>query len=162
MSDIPYPYLPAEHTILYVAADNPFMQEAKEFAKVNNTVKQVGAAVIVQDGQIIGRGSIGAGIHGKQGGCIREKMNVPTGTQYELCEGCGHEYHSEVSAIHDAKTGGENTRDADLYLWGHWWCCEDCWKAMLNAGIKNVYLLEGSEKLFNKEHPGNIIGHQFE
>ncbi len=162
MSDIQYPYLPEDRTILYVPESNPFMAAAKEFARENNTVKHVGAAVIVKDGAIIARGSIGAGIHGKQGGCIREKMNVPTGTQYDLCQGCGHEYHSEASAIHDAKMGGENTRDADLYLWGHWWCCEPCWKSMIDAGIKNVYLLESSEKLFNKAHPENIIGRQFE
>ena len=89
-------------------------------------------------------------------------MNVPTGTGYELCEGCSYKYHSEATAIHDAQERGEDTRDADVYLWGHWWCCKPCWKAMIEAGIKNVYLLEGSERLFNKEVPGNVIGRQFE
>ncbi len=162
MTDIKYPFLPEDRTILYVPANNQYMMEAKEFARQNNTVKHIGAAVLVKEGQIIGRGSIGAGLHGKQGNCTREKMNVPTGTQYELCQGCGPEYHSEAGAIHDAKMGGEYTRDADLYLWGHWWCCEPCWKAIVNAGIKDVYLLEGSEHLFNKADPANIIGRQFE
>ena len=158
---IQYPYLPAGRTILYVPASNEFMAATKEFARKNNTVKHVGAAVVVRDGRIIGRGSIGAGFHGAQGGCIREKMNVPTGTRYDLCKGCSHENHSEASAIRDAKEHNEDTHGADLYLWGHWWCCEPCWRAMLEAGISNVYLLEGSERLFNKNHPDNIIGSQF-
>lgn len=161
MADIEYPYLPAGRSIVYVGIDNPFMAAAREYARKNNTVKHVGAAVVVKRGRVIGRGSIGAGFHGKRGGCIREEMDVPTGTQYELCEGCGYEYHSEASAIRDSKEKNENTQGGDLYLWGHWWACEPCWNAIIEADILNVYLLEGSEKFFNKAHPDNIIGQQF-
>lgn len=159
MSAIEYPYLPSGKTIKYVAAADQWMQAAREFAKANNTVRHIGAAVVVRDGRIIGRGSIGAGPHAS--GCLREKMNVPTGTGYELCAGCAHQYHSEASAIRDAHERGADTTGADLYLWGHWWCCEPCWGAMIAAGIRDVYLLEGSEKLFNKAHPEHIIGRQF-
>lgn len=169
MSDIQYPYLPANRIILYVPADNPFMAAAKEYARENNTVKHVGAAVVVKDGRIIGRGSVGAGLHGEidpatgtKRGCVREKMNVPTGTGYELCKGCGYEYHSEALAIRDAKKSGADTEGADVYLWGHWWACKQCWKTMMDASIQNLYLLEDSEKLFNKTHPDNVIGRQFE
>ncbi len=157
---IAYPYIPAGKTILYVGEDNKLMAAAKEFARANNTVKHIGGAVIVKNGRIIGRGSNGAGYH-KAHGCMREKMNVPTGTRYDLCKGCSYEFHSEASAIRDAKESGEDTRGSDLYLWGHWWACEPCWKAMAEAGIAHVYLLEGSERLFNKNHPDNIIDRQF-
>jgi len=33
---------------------------------------------------------------------------------------------------------------------------------MKEAGIRSVYLLEDSEKLFNKDHPENIVGKQFD
>ena len=158
---IQYPYLPTGRTILFVPASNEFMAAAKEFARKNNTVKHVGAAVVVKSGRIIGRGSIGGGLHGEQGGCIREKMNVPTGTRYDLCKGCSHENHSEASAIRDAKEHNEDTHGADLSLWGHWGACEPCWDAMIAAGIKNLYLMKGSERLFNKAHPKNVIGKQF-
>lgn len=161
MAAIQYPYLPAGRTILYVGTDNPFMATARKYARENNTVKHIGAAVVVKDGKIIGRGSIGAGFHGQRDGCIREEMNVPTGTRYDLCEGCRYKYHSEASAIRDAKEKNEDMQGGDLYLWGHWWACEPCWNAIQEAGIANVYLLEGSEKLFNKAHPDNIIGRQF-
>jgi hypothetical protein len=49
-------------------------------------------------------------------------------------------------------------KDADLYLWGHWWCCESCWTAILGAGINKVYLEEGSEVNFNREHSDHTIG----
>ncbi len=32
---------------------------------------------------------------------------------------------------------------------------------MIEAGIQNVYLLEGSERMFDKNHAENIIGRQF-
>lgn len=162
MASIEYPYLPIGRTILYVGLDNPFMATARDFAQEHNTVRHIGAAVLVKDRNILGYGSIGAGLHGEQNGCIREKTNVPTGTQYELCKGCGYEYHSEASAIRDAQEKGKDTRGADLYLWGHWWACEPCWRAIIEAGIENVYLLKDSEKLFNKAHPDNVIGKQFD
>ena len=56
---------------------------------------------------------------------------------------------------------GHDTVGADLYLWGHWWACAPCWNAIIESGIENVYLLEGSERLFNKAHHGNVIGRQF-
>ncbi len=159
---VSYPYLPKNREIKYVPEDNEFMAKSMEFARQHNTVKHIGAAVIVKEGRVIGYGSIGASVHAKQGGCIREKMNVPTGTQYELCEGCDSKYHSEADAIRDAKENGKDTRGADLYLWGHWWLCEPCWNAIIEAGIRDVYLLKNSEILFNKENPKNVIGRQFE
>jgi deoxycytidylate deaminase len=54
-------------------------------------------------------------------------------------------------AIKDVATNGLDCQGADLYLYGHWWCCESCWKAMIAAKIRNVYLLENSENLFNPE-----------
>lgn len=168
-TQINYPYLPKGRTILYVPESNPFMMEAKKFAQENNTVKHTHAIVMVKEGRVIGRGSIGGGYHGEidsatreKRGCAREHMNVPTGTRYDLCGGCGADYHSEAMVIRDAQEHGEDPQGADVYFWGHWWCCSPCWEKMIAAGIRNVFLLEGSERLFNKEHPENIVGRQFE
>lgn len=164
-----YPYIPEGREIKYVGLDNPWMAAAKEFARENHTVRHIHAIVLVKDGQIIGRGSIGGGYHGEiaeetgaKRGCIRERLNVPTGTHYDLCPGCGYEFHSEPSSIRDAKASGADVQGADIYFWGHWWCCEPCWKVMIAEGIRDVYLLEDSEKLFNKSHPDNIVGRQFD
>ncbi len=162
MTAVEYPYLPFGRTFAYVDADNPFMQEAREYARLDsldNTVKT--GSVVVKNGEIIGRGANGSDYHA-QHGCERVKRGIPTGHGYELCEGCHPKNHSEPRAIEDAKKSGHATVGADLYLWGHWWACEPCWNAIIEAGIENVYLLKDSEKLFNKTHPDNIIGRQFE
>ena len=138
------------------------MSTAKEYAKEHSLDKHVPtASVLVLNGEVIGLGANGSNHH-EQHGCERVKQNIPTGQGYELCEGCHPKNHSEASAIKNAHDNGKQTEGADLYLWGHWWCCEPCWGAMIAAGIKNVYLAEASEKLFNKENPENIIGNQFE
>ncbi len=153
-----YPYIPEGRTILYVGAHNPFMQEARTCAlehSLDDAVKT--GSVVVRDGSIVGRGANGSDYH-KTHICERVRQNAPTGTGYELCEGCHPKNHSERSAIVDAQAKGHDTTGADLYLWGHWWCCKPCWDAMLAAGIKHVYLLEGSERLFDKKSPENILG----
>lgn len=159
--NIQYPYLPEGRTILYVPEANPYMVQARDYAKeYRSNLTQPGAAVVVKNNMIIGIGSIGNNPY-HIAGCERVKLNMPTGEGYDLCLGCNPAYHSEPSAIEDAQKRGFQTEGADLYLWGHWWACEPCWDAMIAAGIANVYLMEGSEQLFNKSHPRNIIGKQF-
>ena len=160
--EIKYPYLPKGRTILYVPMTNKYMALAREIAeKFRSNLTQSGAAVVVKNHNVIGIGSIGNNpAHIK--GCERVRLNMPTGKGYELCKGCHPENHSERQAVFKATGDGYVTDGADLYLWGHWWCCEDCWKSMNEAGIRDVYLVEGSERLFNKAHPDNIIGRQFD
>lgn len=158
---IQYPYIPEGTTIEYVPEDNPFMAEAKEYAGAFSLDKTMpNASFVVKDGEIIGRAANGSDYHDKHG-CERVKQNIPTGQGYELCEGCHPKNHGESKAIADAHKQHNDTAGADLYLWGHWWCCEPCWRSMEAAGIRQVYLLEGSERLFNKDAPGNIVGKQF-
>ncbi len=142
------PYLPKDKKILYVEVSNIFMQEAKKVAeKFSLDPGFKTGAVIVKNKKIIGRGANGSEIHEKFG-CKRKKQNIPTGEGYDLCEGCQPKNHAEQSALLDAQNKNLSTQDSDLYLWGHWWCCESCWNAMIKAEIKNVYLPENSVKLF--------------
>jgi deoxycytidylate deaminase len=67
---------------------------------------------------------------------------------YWTCYGCSPKFHAEQSALHDAKKNGHDTVGAELYLWGHWWCCESCWEKMIDAGIGKVFLLEGAKSRF--------------
>jgi deoxycytidylate deaminase len=78
--------------------------------------------------------------------------NCPTGQGYELCKNiCQQTGHSEPSAINNATKNGYETNGADLYLYGHWWCCQQCWDSMIAGGIKNVFLLENAHIIFNRE-----------
>ncbi len=143
------PYLPKNKEILYVPEENVFMQSAKDFALKYSLDSFKTGAVVVKNEKIIGSGANGSEIHEKFG-CERKKQNIPTGEGYDLCEGCHPKNHAENSAILDVKKNNKKTENTDLYLWGHWWCCKDCWDAMISAGIKNVYLPENAEKLFKK------------
>lgn len=156
------PYVPEGRFVLYVPDTNSFMIEAKEFARIHSLDKEMpNTSLIVKNGVVIGRGANGS-IYHETHECERVKQHIPTGEGYELCEGCHPKNHGEGRAIQDAKDHGCDVKNTDLYMWGHWWCCKDCWQTMIKEGIKNVYLLENSEVLFNKKDPNNIIGHQFD
>lgn len=161
MPNIEYPYIPEGRTIKYVPGTHPCMVVAREMAQRHSLDKVMpGGAIVVKGGRILGKGANGSDYHEKRG-CERVRRRCPTGQGYELCEGCHPKNHSEPKAIKDARDRSHNTQGADLYLWGHWWCCKPCWDAMIEAGINDVYLMEGSEVLFNKDHPDNIVGRQF-
>lgn len=159
--------MPPEGQILYAPDDNAYMAAAFEAARDLSTEhNHPTGSVIVKNGEIIGRGGNQAALRHptliafhKNMLCFRRLFRVKSGEKYWLCPGCASfAMHSEQQAVKDAKRKGGKTDRADLYLWGHWWCCEPCWNTMIEAGIRNVYLLEGSHELFNREHPNHAIG----
>ncbi len=151
--------MPEGWTILYVDEDNSFLQEAKRFSLQHSTdLHHPTGAVIVKGNEIIGYGANCATfkqkwftrLHGK-GACLRKWLKVKSGTKYWVCPGCvTNKNHAEASAVRDAtnKYGTQKVKGADLYLWGHWWCCKPCFDSIISAGIINVYLMKGSEKVF--------------
>lgn len=144
---IEYPYIPKGKKIEYVPENSGFMLEAKKMAERSGCTKQSTGAVLVKDGKIIGRGS-NAGR--KVDVCPRVLRGSKTGEDYHFCkEHCAQEGHSEVMAVRDAKRKGYKTKDADLYLYGHWWCCQPCWDTMIEAKVKNVCLAEDAHEKFN-------------
>lgn len=145
---IKYPYLPKDKKILYVPPDNEFMREAKKITESSGCVKRPTGAVIIRGGKIIGRGA-------NSGKKVKEcpRHDSPTGENYGPCKKiCKQERHAKITAIKNAKSNEYDTTDADLYLYGHWWCCENCWNKIIKAGIKNVYLLDKSWEIFNPEY----------
>lgn len=158
---IAYPYMHPKGSIGYVSAGNPFMLAAKQIALQKSLDKTMPTgAALVKNGKIIGQGANGSTYH-ETNGCERVRLNIPTGQGYELCEGCSPHNHSEPKAIEAALDNGYDTHGAEAYLWGHWWCCEPCWLALTSNGINKVYLMSGSEHLFNKHSPKNVVGKQF-
>lgn len=155
---IKYPYIAPGRVIKFVPISNKWMQEAKKMADSETRCSWwPTGAVVVKNGKIIGRGSNPGEITIP---CPRWVKKCPTGTGYELCNnvckriGYGH---SEVTSIEDAEKNHQDTRGADFYLYGHWWCCEPCWNKMINAGIKNVYLLKNAHKIFTHEKRSNLM-----
>lgn len=150
MSDI---YVPDGREMRFVPESNEFMQAAKAAALSFSTdEKHKTGAVIVQAGKIIGTGANASQFH-KKLFCVRKLMRnvfpIKSGKGYWMCPGCSPKYHAEQTAIRNANKLQKITKGADLYLWGHYWCCHSCWERMIGAGIENVYLMEGAEKAFS-------------
>lgn len=143
---INYPYLPKGREIKFVAADNPFILAAKKATQKAGCRKQPTGAVLVKDGQILEtatNASVTVSV------CPRVLKGSKTGTDYHLCrEVCKQAGHSEYSVVKNAQSRGLETKGADVYLWGHWWCCQPCWDAMIEGGIRNIYLEKDADKKF--------------
>lgn len=153
LEKIKYPYLPEGRTILYVDINNPFMAEANNICKNSGCAKQSTGAVIVKNGKIISRGT-------NAGKLVLEcpRWGSPTGENYGPCKDiCKQEGHAEAMAVKDMMAHQTDYEDADIYLYGHWWCCRDCWESMIKGKIKNVYLLDKSFELFNPENNPDML-----
>jgi deoxycytidylate deaminase len=145
MENIPYPYLPEGREIKFVAIDDQFMIEAIKMHDQSGCTDHPTGGVVVLNGKVIGRGTNA----GKKVD-ICPRKDFPTGVGYNLCkEVCLQIGHSEATAIKDAIDNGYDPKGGDVYMYGHWWCCKNCWDAMIGAGIKNVYLVQDAFKKFN-------------
>ena len=123
--------------------DVRFMQMARLVASWSSCYqenRQVGA-VIVKDKRILATGYNGAprGLaHCEdQGGCLREKLGVPSGERHELCRAL----HAEQNAIIQAATLGQSIEGASIYITHQ--PCAICAKMIINAGIKRIVVREG-------------------
>ena len=110
--------------------------------------RQVGA-VIVKDKRIMTTGYNGApsGITSckTRGECLRRKLNIPSGTQHELC----YAVHAEQNAIAQAAKLGVSLEGATLYCTHQ--PCVICCKMIINSGIKRVVYCYGYPDKFSME-----------
>jgi dCMP deaminase len=121
--------------------DEYFMEMAMLTARRSTCMRRNVGAVIVQDKHIIATGYNGApkGIpHCEEiGGCLREKMNIPSGERHELCRAL----HAEQNAIIQAATLAQSIEGASIYITNQ--PCVICAKMIINAGIKRIVVREG-------------------
>lgn len=121
--------------------DEYFMQMAELTAQRSTCLRRHVGAVIVKDKHIVATGYNGAprGIAhcDEKGGCLRQKMGVPSGQRHELCRAL----HAEQNAIIQAATLGQSIEDATIYITHQ--PCVICAKMIINAGIKHIVVKEG-------------------
>ncbi|MGE3062269.1 MAG: cytidine/deoxycytidylate deaminase family protein [bacterium] len=102
--------------------------------------RKVGA-IIVKDRHILSTGYNGppkGTPHCDEiGGCMREKLNVPSGERMELSRAV----HAEQNAIIQAAKLGINIEGADMYVTNQ--PCFICAKMIINSGIKRIYIKDG-------------------
>jgi len=137
--------------------DEIFMEIAYTWAKRSTCLRRQVGAVIAKNKQQLTAGYNGAptGVpHCAQlGGCLREKLNVPSGQRHEICRGT----HAEQNAITQAAKFGINIEGGTLYC--NCFPCVICTKMILNAGIKTVVYDSDYDDPLSKEMLGqqNIL-----
>jgi dCMP deaminase len=121
--------------------DEYFMGIAKLTSERSTCLRRKVGAVIVKDKQVIATGYNGApkGIAhcDELGGCLREKLGVPSGERHELCRAL----HAEQNAIIQAATSGQSVDGATIYITHQ--PCVICAKMIINAGIRKIIVNEG-------------------
>lgn len=116
------------------------MEIAQLVARRSTCLRRQVGAVVVKDKNILATGYNGtpSGItHCSVVGCLRQKLDVPSGERHELCRGL----HAEQNAIIQAAKHGVNIAEATLYCTNS--PCIICSKMIINAGVKRIVYLEG-------------------
>ena len=113
-----------------------YFMDIVELIKTRSTClrRQVGA-LIVKDKRILCTGYNGAPMnckHCAETGCLRDKLDIPSGQRHELCRGI----HAEQNAIAQAAYSGISVKDGTLYSSSQ--PCILCAKLIINAGIKKI------------------------
>ena len=121
--------------------DRRFMELTEQVGSWSSCLRRKVGAIIVRDKRVMTTGYNGApaGIAScvERGECLREKMNIPSGTRAELC----YAAHAEQNAIIQAARYGINVGGATLYCTHQ--PCVICAKMIINAGITRVIYKEG-------------------
>jgi dCMP deaminase len=129
-----------------------FMEMAYLASQRGTCLRRKVGAVLVRDNQILSTGYNGSPkniSHCSEAGCLREKLNVPSGEKHELCRGV----HAEQNAIIQCAINGSSTKNAVLYCTNQ--PCSICARLIINAEIRIVYIAETypdklAEQMFNE------------
>lgn len=129
--------------------DKRFMELTEQVGSWASCYRRRVGAVIVREKRVMTTGYNGApaGIPSciERGECIRQKLNIASGTRAELCYGV----HAEQNAIIQAARYGINISGATLYCTHQ--PCVICAKMIINAGIKRVVYKEGYPDEFSMQ-----------
>ena len=130
---------------------NYYLDIADAVLERSTCLRRKYGAIIVRNDEIISTGYNGAP-RGRRncsdlGGCMREKLGIPSGQRYELCRSV----HAEANAIISAPR--RDMIGATLYLVGreaatdalmpNAMSCSMCKRTIINAGIETVVIRTG-------------------
>jgi len=128
--------------------DEYFMSMAKLVATRSTCIRRQVGAVVVKDKRVLSTGYNGSpkgSKHCDELGCIREELDVPSGTRHELCRGV----HAEQNAVIQAAYFGVSVKDSTIYSTTY--PCSMCAKLIINAGIVEIVYNEGYPDDLSKE-----------
>ncbi len=127
--------------------DQYFLNIAKEISQRGTCYRAKYGTIILKGDQIIATGYVGAPRGTKdcleRGYCLRDKLKIPHGTQYEICRSA----HAEMNAIINAARAGVSLLDGTLYIYAEngktgervdAFPCYICKKMIINAGLNRI------------------------
>ncbi|MFC1956370.1 cytidine/deoxycytidylate deaminase family protein [Chloroflexota bacterium] len=117
------------------SSDEYFLKIASVVAERSTCRRHHVGAVAVRDKHILSTGYNGAASGTRdclELGCIRDKLNIPSGTRHEICRGI----HAEQNVIIQASLHGVSIEGSTIYC-THTPCIL-CAKMLVNARIKRL------------------------
>lgn len=138
-----------------------YLNIAKSVAERSTCFRNKGGAIIIRGDQIVSAGYIGAPRQTKscfdRGECLRDKLKIPHGRNYEICRSV----HAEMNTIINAARAGVSLFGGDMYIYHRdrngkemdSYPCFICKKIIINSGLDRVICStkEGGMKIFKVE-----------
>lgn len=117
--------------------DEYFISIAELVSKRSTCLRRKVGAILVKDRRILATGYNGTPTkitHCWETGCLRVKLNIPSGERHELCRGL----HAEQNVLLQAALYGISLKDSVLYCTNQ--PCLICAKMLINAGIQEIVM----------------------
>ncbi|MFC2155922.1 cytidine/deoxycytidylate deaminase family protein [Acidobacteriota bacterium] len=127
--------------------DQYYLDIAKVVSSRFTCLKVLIGAIIVKGDQIIAAGYVGSPRKTKSSiehdFCLCQRLNIPSGSQYELCRSV----HAEQNVIINAARAGVSVIDGSMYIYGedrptgktiNAFPCFICKKMIINAGLHRI------------------------
>jgi len=128
--------------------ENYYLDIAQTVLERSTCLRRCYGAIIVRNDEIISTGYNGAP-RGRAncsdiGGCVRERLQIPSGERYELCRSVHAEANAIISASRNECIGGTLYlvgRDARTgALLSNATSCSMCRRQIINAGLSRVVI----------------------
>ncbi|MFW5809530.1 MAG: deoxycytidylate deaminase [Halanaerobium sp.] len=113
-----------------------FMEMAELAATRASCIRRKVGAVLVKNKKVLATGYNGAPKdipHCEVTGCLREKLEIPSGQRHEICRGV----HAEQNLVAQAAFHGVKAEGATVYCTHQ--PCIICTKILINAGVEKIY-----------------------
>lgn len=125
--------------------DRVYMDMAYEQAEKSVCLRAKVGAVLVKDGMVVAQGynNVVGGVKPcKEVGCLRDKLNIPSGTRREVCRNIC----AEQLAISEAARNGVELDGSVAYITTY--PCHICAKLLVSSGVTEI--------VYDKDYPDEL------
>ena len=125
--------------------DRVYMDMAYEQAEKSVCLRAKVGAVLVKDGMVVAQGynNVVGGVKPcKEVGCLRDKLNIPSGTRREVCRNIC----AEQLTISEAARNGVELDGSVAYITTY--PCHICAKLLVSSGVTEI--------VYDKDYPDEL------